>query len=249
MQGFVSYLHWGEKIVRQIEIHHTLGSSNDFGKACIKSGGVTSGTVIWALNQISGRGRRGRTWESDGGSLTFSLLWRCPGDELPPALTLKVGLGLVMELGRLAPELKVKWPNDLCVGSKKLGGVLAETVRRGPELWVVVGVGINVNSTPGGREERTSLYEVGGCQWPRLGVLHCALEGIELGLELAQNGCDLTSLFMQHGNCLHRPLTIWQGERSFRARATAVLPDGSLLLEDEHGSRAFLPDEIRLVLV
>ena len=39
----------------------------------------------------------------------------------------------------------------------------------GAELWVVVGVGINVNSTPGGR--RRTLYEVSGCQWPRLGVL------------------------------------------------------------------------------
>lgn len=244
----VNYIQWGKEIVRQIEIHHTLGSTNEFGKTRLKSGGM-SGTVLWALEQKKGRGRRGRAWVSDQGSLTFSLIWRCPNPVLPSALTLTVGLGLVLELQQLVPELKVKWPNDLWIGEKKLGGILTETVRQAGQLWVILGVGLNVNSTPQAEvSPRTSLQEASGCLWPRLGILHCALKGVELGFELADRGCHLSALFRRHGNFLHRPLQVFRGQESFVARARDVLPDGRLLLESARGLQAFLPDEIQLLL-
>lgn len=245
----VNCIQWGQKIVRRIEIHPILGSTNDFGKERAKSGGVSSGTVFWALVQTSGRGRRGRGWASDGGSLTFSLVWRCPPGDLPPALTLAVGLGLAVELAPLVPGLKVKWPNDLWVQNKKLGGVLAETVRRKGDLWLILGVGLNVNSTPDGHlGPRTSLEEVAGHSWPRLGILHHALEGLEKGLEFAYGGCDLAGLCLEYGNFLGRPLTVFQGDRRFTAKVREVLPDGSLLLEDGQGVYAALPEEVSLVL-
>ena len=251
MQDCVNCTQWGQNLVQKIEIHHTLGSSNDFGKRWIKSGGISSGTVVWALQQTQGRGRRGRSWDSDQGSLTFSLVWQCPGTP-PPALTLSVGLGLVLELGQIAPDLKVKWPNDLWWRGQKLGGVLTETVRQQGQLWVVVGVGLNVNSTPGAgqtpRGRRTSLREITGCLWPRLAVLHLALQGIERGFQLAFEGCAFSRLLREHGNFLARPIIVRQGGRSFLAQARDVLPDGRLLLEDEHGQRPASPDEIQLVL-
>lgn len=190
----VNYIQWGKEIVRQIEIHHTLGSTNEFGKSAPQKWGYVRNSVV-GFGAEKGRGRRGRAWVSDQGSLTFSLIWRCPNPVLPSALTLTVGLGLVLELQQLVPELKVKWPNDLWIGEKKLGGILTETVRQAGQLWVILGVGLNVNSTPQAEvSPRTSLQEASGCLWPRLGILHCALKGVELGFELADRGCNLCSV-------------------------------------------------------
>lgn len=247
MREQVNSIQWGKNLVRTIEIHRALDSTNEFGKRRIKSGGIASGTVLWALEQTKGKGRQGRVWESDQGSLTFSFVWRYPGESLPSALTLAVGLGLVMELGPLVPGLKLKWPNDLWVGTRKLGGILTETLHRAGDLWLVVGVGLNVNSVPQG-EGRTSLREVTGCTWTRLGILHQAACGLERGFALAWRGSNLPRLCREHGNFLDRPLLVQQGRRWFRARARDVLPDGRLLLEAAWGRWAALPDEIRLVL-
>ena len=56
-------------------------------------GVFSPGTVIWALQQTSGKGRRGRVWESDQSSLTFSLVWRCPEGSACCLLTITVALG------------------------------------------------------------------------------------------------------------------------------------------------------------
>lgn len=244
MTGHVKSIQWGKEIVKIINIHPRLGSTNKFAKGYIKSGGA-SGTVLWALEQTEGRGRRGRTWDSDQTSLTFSVIWQCPKSEVPRLLTLAVGLGLVQELEVLVPDLRVKWPNDLWVGHKKLGGILGETIRHEGNLWVILGIGLNVNASQvSERSLRISLQEATGSLWPRLGVLSLALLGVEKGFALAQEDRDLSDLFRKHGNFLGRTLTVFQGEHSFLAVAKEVLSDGRLLVEDARGERALLPDEI-----
>jgi BirA family biotin operon repressor/biotin-[acetyl-CoA-carboxylase] ligase len=243
----VKCVQWGKELVKMLEIHPSLGSTNQFARAFIKSGG-SSGTVLWALEQTEGKGRRGRTWDSDHSSLTFSLVWRCPGPQAPTNLTLAVGLGLVQSLQEATglAELKVKWPNDLWIGRKKFGGILTEALHHGGSLWIILGIGLNVNSQPPKADvsPRISLQEATGCFWPRLGVLHATLLGVEKGFQLAWAGEDLSSLFRQHGNFLDRTITIFQGGEAFQALAKDVLPDGSLLIEDARGERALLPEEI-----
>lgn len=241
----VKSVQWGKEIVRTIEIYPTLGSTNEFARNLIKGGG-SSGTVIWALEQTAGKGRRGSTWDADQSSLTFSLIWKCPKEQAPKNLTLTVGLGLVGALGVCTPDLKIKWPNDLWIREKKLGGILAEAVHEGGDLWVILGIGINVNASPprGDLSPRISLQEASGRPWSRFAVLNLALVGAEQGFALAKAGEDLGDLFRQHGNFLDRQITIYHGDNVFQAYAKEVLPDGRLLIEDARGERALLPDEI-----
>lgn len=243
----VKSVQWGKKIVKVIEIYPKLGSSNLFARDVIKSGGL-SGTVLWILEQIEGVGRRGRKWDADQSSLTFSIIWRCPKDEAPQNLTLAVGLGLVQSLSEAIglSELKVKWPNDLWIEGKKLGGILTEAMYHRGDRWIILGIGLNVNALPpkGDLSPRISMQQVTGCFWPRLGVLDVALLGVERGFDLAKNGEDLSALFRIHGNFLDRTITVFQGGKAFRALAKDVLPDGSLLIEDARGERALLPEEI-----
>src|SRR4051812_25393713 len=84
--------------------------------------------LLVAERQTSGRGRLGRGWRSaPGESLTFSL-----GLKLGPAdwsgLSLAVGVSLAETLH---PRIQLKWPNDLWVGDRKLGGILIETASFG----------------------------------------------------------------------------------------------------------------------
>ena len=245
----VKSVQWGKKLVKTIEIHPMLGSTNHFARSYIKSGGA-SGTVLWALEQTEGKGRRGRKWDSDGSSLTFSLLWKCPYATVPQNLTLTVGLGIVQILEPYFPELKVKWPNDFWVGDKKLGGILTESIMIEGERWVILGIGLNVNASPGADfSPRISLQEASGCFWPRLAVLDLALLGVEEGFRLATEKANLSALFRKHGNFLDRQITVYQGGITFQAKARDVLADGRLVIEDARGERALLPEEITVRLM
>ncbi len=103
--------------------------------------GERAPTLLVALEQSAGRGRRGKTWHSrPGGSLTFSLgLPFLPADW--SGLSLAVGVSLAESLH---PELRLKWPNDLWWRGRKLGGILIEAATLGAQRYAVIGVGLNV---------------------------------------------------------------------------------------------------------
>ncbi len=109
--------------------------------------GAEAGTVVVAGEQTGGRGSRGRGWRSPPGGLWLSALFRprvATGVEL---FGLRIGLAVADAVEALGPDVSVliKWPNDLMVGDRKLGGILCEARWQGESLaWVVAGVGINV---------------------------------------------------------------------------------------------------------
>lgn len=99
--------------------------------------------VVVTDHQTTGRGRRGRMWISPpGGSLALSMLARYENDaRWPAAMSLALGVATVEALhGVGARAVRLKWPNDLTVDNRKLGGILIETFAGG----LVAGVGINV---------------------------------------------------------------------------------------------------------
>lgn len=105
--------------------------------------------------QTAGRGRQGRPWKQGQAGLTFSLALPLP---LAPArlagLSLAVGLAVAEGIEDVrerahaeagSPGVRLKWPNDLQVEGRKLGGILIETVPAGPgRVWAVVGIGLNL---------------------------------------------------------------------------------------------------------
>ncbi len=145
------------------------GSTNTDAVAMAERG-VPEWSVFAAGHQIAGRGRLGRGWESPpNASLLVSVVLRpaLPPDDLP-LLSLLAATAMAEACRSVAGvEVRVKWPNDLLVGDRKLGGVLAEArVVGGRVEHAVVGIGVNVEQTPadfpeGLRGRATSLLAEG----------------------------------------------------------------------------------------
>lgn len=115
--------------------------------------GAAHGTTVVAEAQTSGRGTRGRVWDSGPGGLWLSVVTRPTRTDALEALSLRVGLAVADALERefpTLPRLGLKWPNDLQLDGAKVGGILCEARWGGGRcLWVVVGLGINVaNALP-----------------------------------------------------------------------------------------------------
>jgi len=113
--------------------------------------GAPDGTAVAAGEQTAGRGSRGRHWQSPVGGLWLSVLRRPPEGSAPPlVLSLSAGLAVVEALAAAGvPEVMLKWPNDLMIGTAKIGGILCEIRWHGERAaWAAIGVGINVANDP-----------------------------------------------------------------------------------------------------
>lgn len=116
--------------------------------------GAPSGTVVIAERQTAGRGRMGRSFESPAGmGLYLSILWRphCTPEQLLP-LTALCAVAAVRTIRRVCGiDCAIKWPNDLVLHSKKIAGILTESVPdvTGMVDYVIVGIGINLRQRPG----------------------------------------------------------------------------------------------------
>ncbi len=109
--------------------------------------GAPSGTLVLAERQRSGRGRSGRSWESAEPSGIWLTLIDRPWEGVPvELLSIRAGLALAPALDRFArAPVGLKWPNDLFVQGRKLGGILLEARWRDARAeWVALGVGINL---------------------------------------------------------------------------------------------------------
>ncbi|HEY1103512.1 MAG TPA: biotin--[acetyl-CoA-carboxylase] ligase [Burkholderiaceae bacterium] len=127
-----------------VEILPTVDSTNSELMRRARAGQAAP-VLLVAEAQTAGRGRLGRSWTSQpGDALTFSL-----GLPLAPAdwsgLSLAVGASIAASLH---PRIGLKWPNDLWLDDRKLGGILIETATVGGQRYVVVGVGINIGCPP-----------------------------------------------------------------------------------------------------
>jgi BirA family transcriptional regulator, biotin operon repressor / biotin---[acetyl-CoA-carboxylase] ligase len=144
-----------------------VGSTNDEAKR-LASAGAEEGTLVWALEQTAGRGRRGRSWVSPRGNLYASLVLRpgCSADraaQLGFVAALAVGGALGSICERLE-GLAYKWPNDVLIHGSKIAGILLESLMGGGNIpeFVIVGVGVNLASSPRETEfPATSIAEQG----------------------------------------------------------------------------------------
>lgn len=144
-----------------------IDSTNDEAKRLLSKSNPTEGTVIYCNRQWLGRGQIDSQWQSDVGKNIILSLIVYPhflNIEKNFDLNIWVSTAIVDALQLLCDDVKIKWPNDIFIGEKKIGGILIENSIRGAQLnSSVIGIGLNVNQTDFvGLPNATSLAVVTG---------------------------------------------------------------------------------------
>jgi BirA family biotin operon repressor/biotin-[acetyl-CoA-carboxylase] ligase len=230
---------WGEPLSYAAE----TGSTNDDALAAAREG-APSGSVFLAEQQSAGRGRRGRRWLAESGhSLLFSVLLRPAaspaGGAQTGALTLAVGLGVRAALAPYSSEpLRVKWPNDVLAGRRKLAGILCESqLNAGRVEAIVIGIGINVGRQsfpPELAADVTSLEELSGRGHSREQLLSDVLAQVERrAAEHERGGLELLLDEFRAHDALRDQRVFVSGAREMTGVARGVDGEGHLLLETD----------------
>jgi BirA family biotin operon repressor/biotin-[acetyl-CoA-carboxylase] ligase len=129
-----------------VALYGEVGSTLDVAHE-LAATGAPAGTLVVADAQTAGRGRLGRSWRSEPGAGVWITMIERPADATAlETLSLRVGLAVAPVLDALADSpVRLKWPNDLYVGMRKLAGILIEARwREGHPEWVAIGLGINL---------------------------------------------------------------------------------------------------------
>jgi BirA family biotin operon repressor/biotin-[acetyl-CoA-carboxylase] ligase len=133
--------------VKRVYAFDSIDSTQSYAKSIITSLDKNA-TLIFAESQTRGKGRFNRQWESEAGkNLTFSLVVKTRMPQVRMGIVPLCTSELVARAVAATAHVTVqtKWPNDLFLGGKKFCGILIETVTKQDALYLVVGIGVNVN--------------------------------------------------------------------------------------------------------
>lgn len=232
----------------RIRLVPETGSTNDDLRSGHSAGTAGTGDVLVAELQTGGRGRRDRTWTSPTGSgLTCSVLIDladAAANRRPWALTC-AALALAEAVESVAEiEAKLKWPNDLQIDGRKAAGLLATT----SGTAVVLGMGLNVSSTPDELPGpgATSLAESGAASVDRAALLVATLDALRGLVDgwLAAGGdphaSGILAAYRKRSATLGLGVRVdLEGGRSITGTAADVDDDGRLVVQlDAGGTQA-----------
>lgn len=203
------------------------------------------GAVLTAQEQSAGRGRMSRAWQSRRGEgLYFTLLLRPEGVPamFVPRYTPMMAVGVCKALQGLGYDAKIKWPNDIVLGGKKVCGILCEAGFEGAATsYVMAGIGVNVGSgaLDGELAEKAcalaDFFPIG-----REDLLIRILHELECATELGQRDFPaLLKEYRQHCMTLGRRV-VASGGQVAEGLAVDIGSECELVVQDEQGARILL---------
>lgn len=235
-------------IGRPTEVVESVDSTNEEIKRRAKSG-AEQGFVIVSDEQTLGKGRLGRAWKSPKGSSIYESILLKP--ELPPSqapcITLAAGLAVCRAINELAQvNARIKWPNDVIIGRKKLCGILTEMmIEDNAAAFAVVGIGINVNNSGFPEDisqKATSLRLEKGCIFSRNEIIIKLAECFEdVYNEFIMSGfAAIKDEYVKSCATIGRTVsTLRQGEE-ISGTAVDIADDGGLVVEAADGEKKYI---------
>jgi BirA family biotin operon repressor/biotin-[acetyl-CoA-carboxylase] ligase len=215
---------------------------------------LPEGAVLITDHQTAGRGQRGNTWQTEPGlNFTFSLLFKPSFLQVKDQFLLSMAVALAVRdyvAAQVSEPVQIKWPNDILVAGKKIGGILIENQLVKQVIGsAVVGIGLNVNQERFPVATATSLKSVTGHHQPleqHLPLLLSSLEAWYLKLRERKNDVIREA---------YREQLYWRGEHHVFADATGefegviegVAESGRLAISTANGPRSFDIKEIRYI--
>jgi BirA family biotin operon repressor/biotin-[acetyl-CoA-carboxylase] ligase len=230
--------------VEQIEFHSVIASTNERAMELAQNSTSAGPVLILAAAQTRGRGRGTNRWWAAPGALTFTLLLETglPQRSLPQ-VSLTVGLAVCEAVqGFLqAPDIRLKWPNDVYCLKRKLSGILIELPKTDPQR-LAIGVGININNSSRQspedlRHSAIAMCDVTADELSLSDVLVSVLNRIEHRLEcIGLNDEELRVSWRQRCLLTNRTVQLDQGARKILGRCRGIDDDGALIIETDTGT-------------
>ena len=246
--------------VTNVVYYHETDSTNTRAKQAAEDG-EKSGTLFITECQTGGRGRRGRTWESPAGSgIWMSLLLR---PEIKPfdasMLTIVAAMGMkdaIEEIigagaGQGGIHCKIKWPNDIVLGDRKICGMLTEMSAETDWInYVVIGIGVNVNTTEFDdsiKDMASSILLQTGSSVKRSDVVVAFARHFSRYYDEFLKECNLSGLADDYNKALinvGRDVKIVERDGSFVAKAVGIDETGSLIVEKDGDTIRIVAGEV-----
>ena len=228
-------------------IHHFL-KTDSTNRVAMELGYANEpeGTIVLAEEQTAGRGRAGRVWHSERGTGIYVTLLLRPkiSPVQAPLLTIMAGLSARAAIqSQTGLTIDLKWPNDLMLGSKKLGGILTEMYAEPSQVrHVVVGIGINANQDkfPGELSSiATSLRLQLDRSISRMELLVRLLREFESNYNrfLREGASSVTQRFEAVSSYARgKRVSVSSGAESYSGVTAGLSPEGFLQVEREGGN-------------
>lgn len=215
---------------------------------------------LWVLadRQTAGRGRSGRAWASQPGNLFASLLVSTAS---PPALagqlSLVAGVAAIDAIRKVAADqppagLRLKWPNDILIGTAKTGGILIEstTLKPGGERLAVIGVGLNLVSAPDALGRAATFLSAHGLSLSPLRALCFLAEAMDDWLKTwndARGFAEVREAWLKRAGPIGEPLTVHAACGLVSGRFAGLNQEGALVLAGPDGrERRFTYGDVML---
>ncbi len=226
-------------IGRELVYRQSTGSTMDDARVLAEQG-AAHGTAVFAEEQLAGRGRRGRSFESPAGeNIYVTFILRLAMEDLRKA-TIAVPVAVCQPCRETGADARIKWPNDIWVGERKTCGMLIDSEVTSASALLFPGIGINVNGDPTQIPElaaiATSLRRETGAHVDREQLLASLCNHLEAALDMEP--AELASIYRELNLIAGRTITVDEsGRPPFEAKAVDLADDGSLVIELPGGER------------
>jgi BirA family biotin operon repressor/biotin-[acetyl-CoA-carboxylase] ligase len=227
----------GKKIFSHEVIPSTMNEAFELGLK-----GAEEGTLVCAESQTKGRGRLGRSWVSPKGKGIYMSVILRPQMNLSevPKLTLLTAVAVAEAIYKMAGvKVAIKWPNDLLIGSQKLGGIITELSAEIDRIkFVVVGIGVNINTTASQLPpEATSLRIETDKYFSRVEILKEVLRSLEYWyLRVSKEGFDgVLKKWREFSITIGKRVRIADSAGFVEGEALDLAEDGGLLIRKDSG--------------
>lgn len=210
--------------------------------------GEPQGLAVLADRQTAGRGTHGRRWDSPTGNLYLSALLR---PSLPASQAGRLGLMAAVALAEAAaphaPDLRLKWPNDVLRDGAKLAGILtdSEAAPDGSLGWAVFGIGVNLTHAPDLPDRRTACIGADAPSAPEFAATLLARIGHWSARLLRDGFGPVREAWLARAHAPGTPLRLVRPDGAIEGRFAGLAEDGRLLLADAAGQvRAHAAGEV-----
>ena len=228
-------------------------STNTQAKS-LGEGDAPNGTLVVAGKQESGRGRRGRSFESPAGTGIFMTLLLRPEIEPQNAsmLTLVSALAVAKGIEHMVDlPVQIKWPNDIVINGKKVCGILTEMSAQMDYVnYIVIGIGINVSNEEFPEEIKdvaTSIYLESGKHVNRAMLIEKIWEEFEDYYELYEKTQDLSSLVKEYDSYLvnrGQKVRVLDSKEPYEGKAMGITDRGELIVDTWEARRLVSAGEV-----